>query len=171
MPPSGGPQLHLVSGGGGAFMHATHPYANADFDSRARNNPTSSFYAVPQESFPTRNQSVRHFAGLLVPGVVRMMGHLLLFLAGVLTGGIAGWFWTPGPACSYARVASLSPSRCCWPCWCCCARPDASATRSSALARRVVSVGAFAVGAARRLRGLPARPGATSRPTSWSGWP
>ena len=89
--PSGGPQLHLVSGGGGAFMHATHPYANADFDSRARNNPTSRFYAVPQESFPSRNQSVRHFAGLLVPGVVRMMGHLLLFLAGVLTGGIAGW--------------------------------------------------------------------------------
>ena len=140
-----GPQLHLVSGGGGAFMHATHPYANADFDSRARNNPTSSFYAVPQESFPTRNQSVRHFAGLLVPGVVRIMGHLLLFLAGVLTGGIAGWL-DPGPGEVYARVVSalalalllglvLLRS----------VRRERS--RSSGLARRVVSVGAFLVGA------------------------
>ena len=36
-----GPALHLVSGGGGAFVHATHTYANADYDSRVRNNPTS----------------------------------------------------------------------------------------------------------------------------------
>ena len=142
--PAPGPQLHLVSGGGGAFMHATHPYANADFDSRARNNPRSSFYDVPQESFPTRNQSVRHFAELLVPGVVRIMGRLLLFVAGVLTGGIGGWL-DPGPGLWYAQVVTAvavalllalvvirSVRR--------------KRSRSSALARRVVSVGAFAVG-------------------------
>ena len=139
-----GPALHLVSGGGGAFVHATHTYANADHDSRVRNDPTSTFYALPERSFPSRDDSFRHFAALLVPGVVRVLGHLLLFLAGGLAGGL-GSFLDPGPGLLYSRAASLvavvalallvlvRTAR-------------TEATRTSAFARRVVSAGSFAVG-------------------------
>ena len=40
----GGPQLHLVAGCGGAFMHGTHNYINAEQDSRLRNSPKHEFY-------------------------------------------------------------------------------------------------------------------------------
>ena len=139
-----GPALHLVAGGGGAFVHATHTYANADHDSRARNNPASRFYALPERSFPSRDESFRHFAQLLVPSVLRTMGHLLLFLAGVLTGSLgsfldllAGVIYTL-VATALALIALLllvlvRVAR----------RRD---TRTSPFARRVVSAGSFAVG-------------------------
>ena len=47
-----GPALHLVSGGGGAFVHATHTYANADHDSRVRNDPTSTLLRAARAVLP-----------------------------------------------------------------------------------------------------------------------
>ena len=139
-----GPALHLVAGGGGAFLHATHTYANADHDSRVRNNPASRFYALPERSFPSRDESFTHFAELLVPSVVRTMGHLLLFLAGVLTGSLGSWLdLLPGvvytlvaTALAIAALTLLVLVRV--------ARRQQ--TRTSRFARRVVSAGSFAVG-------------------------
>jgi uncharacterized membrane protein AbrB (regulator of aidB expression) len=74
-----------------------------------------------------------------------MMGHLLLFLAGVLTGGIAGWL-APAPGEVYARLVSvLALALLLGLVLLRVVRRDRS--RSSGLARRVVSIGAFLVGA------------------------
>ena len=48
-----GPQLHLVAGCGGAFMHGTHNYLSAEHDSRIRHSPKHQFYKQPDWSFPT----------------------------------------------------------------------------------------------------------------------
>ena len=141
---AGGPQLHLVCGGGGAFLHPTHTYAIAKRDSRSRNNPTSAYYALPAESFPTRNDSLRHFAVLLVSGVLRTMGRLGLFLAGVLMGGIAAflpsglghWYAASAGALAVFILLALIGLR----------SINRDLTRTTALARHVVSVGAVAVG-------------------------
>ncbi|HWJ53208.1 MAG TPA: hypothetical protein VNT24_07525, partial [Propionibacteriaceae bacterium] len=139
-----GPALHLVSGGGGALLHATHTYANADYDSRVRNNPNSRFYALPERSFPSRDESFSHFAQLLVPSVVRIMGHLLLFLAGVLTGSIGSWL-DPLPGVVYTLVvAGLAAVALLLLVLVRTARRQE--TRTSTLARRVVSAGSFATG-------------------------
>ena len=138
-----GPALHLVAGGGGAFVHATHTYANADHDSRVRNDPDSRFYTLPERSFPSRDEWFSHFAQLLVPSVLRTMGHLLLFLAGVLTGSL-GSFLDLLPGVIYTLVATalavlallllvlLRVARRTYP--------------DLEFARRVVNAGSFAVG-------------------------
>ena len=141
---AGGPQLHLVCGGGGAFLHPTHTYAIAKRDSRSRNNPTSAYYGLPAESFPTRNDSLRHFAELLVPGVLRIMGRLGLFLAGVLGGGIAAflpsglgrWYAASAGTLAVLLLLALITVR----------SINRDLTRTTALARHVVSVGAVALG-------------------------
>ena len=92
----GGPQLHLVAGCGGAFMHGTHDYVNAKNDSRLRNSPKHEFYKLPDWSFPTPAESFAYFASQLVPSVIRTMRNLGLFLLGVL--GAAGIAWLAGSA-------------------------------------------------------------------------
>jgi hypothetical protein len=77
---------HLVSGGGGAFTHATHPIRLSDLDPRATQTSTGSntqmrlddetLYPAPAESFSS-------FAGRLVPSVRRLAMMTLLFMAGV----------------------------------------------------------------------------------------
>ena len=151
-----GPALHLVAGGGGAFVHATHTYANADHDSRVRNNPASPFYALPERSFPSRDESFSHFARCSCPSVVRAMGHLLLFLAGGLAGSLGslldllpGWSTPWRPAAGPPRPAPAGGGTVA-------RRRD---TRTSPFARRVVSAGSFAVGLLAASGGVPARPG------------
>ena len=81
---AGVPQLHLVAGCGGAFMHGTHNYLSAEHDSRIRHSPKHQFYKQPDWSFPTPADSFAYFAGQLVPSVIRTMRYLALFLLGVL---------------------------------------------------------------------------------------
>ena len=88
---AGGPQLHLVAGCGGAFMHGTHNYLSAEHDSRLRNSPKHQFYKQPEWSFPTPADSFAYFAGQLVPSVIRTMRNLGLFLLGVLGTGAMSW--------------------------------------------------------------------------------
>lgn len=139
-----GPVLHLVSGGGGAFVHGTHSYVNADRDSLVRHHPDKPFYALPDVSFPSRNESFRHFAGLLVPAILRMMGNLALFAAGVLAGSL-GVGLSAGAGLVYSAVAAggglvllalLVVVR----------TKLRKASRTSTLARYSVSVGSFAIG-------------------------
>ncbi len=91
---AGVPQLHLVAGCGGAFMHGTHNYLSAEHDSRIRHSPKHQFYKQPDWSFPTPADSFAYFAGQLVPSVIRTMRYLALFLLGVL--GAATMYWLAG---------------------------------------------------------------------------
>ena len=79
----GFPQYHLVSGGGGAFTHATHPNVSLDRDARFRDDLQPD-PARPTSVFPRYETSLRFFADLLVPSVVRTLLFLLLILAGGL---------------------------------------------------------------------------------------
>ena len=94
---AGVPQLHLVAGCGGAFMHGTHNYLSAEHDSRIRHSPKHQFYKQPDWSFPTPADSFAYFAGQLVPSVIRTMRYLALFLLGVLGAATAYWL-AGGPA-------------------------------------------------------------------------
>jgi len=100
---TGGPQLHLVAGCGGAFMHGTHNYLTAEHDSRLRHSPKHQFYKQPDWSFPTPADSFAYFAGQLVPSVIRTMRYLALFLLGVLGVASIGWL-TGGPASSLVAM-------------------------------------------------------------------
>lgn len=86
VPGPGGPQAHLVSGSGGAFMHATHTLAIAPNDSRMRARPGRQYYGPPKQTFPTRGESLALFASLLVPTVRRVIGYLMVLLAGAAAG-------------------------------------------------------------------------------------
>lgn len=153
-----GPVLHLVSGGGGAFVHGTHSYVNADRDSLVRHHPDKPFYALPDVSFPSRNESFRHFAGLLVPAILRMMGNLALFAAGVLAGSL-GVGLSAGAGLAYSAVAAGG--------WSCSAGPAGGRAHQAPKGEPHVypgpllrQRGVLRDRSADRLRGVPARPGA-----------
>ncbi|PZS25223.1 MAG: hypothetical protein DLM59_20590 [Pseudonocardiales bacterium] len=71
---------HVVAGGGGAYMSATHPIPVA---LQVAGGPQPD---VPpaKKSFPTEPQSLRHFARLLLPRVWRLVRVLIAVLAGVV---------------------------------------------------------------------------------------
>ena len=79
----GFPQYHLVSGGGGAFTHATHPNVSLDRDARFQDDLQPD-PAKPRSVFPSYETSLRFFADLLVPSVVRTLLFLLLIVLGGL---------------------------------------------------------------------------------------
>ncbi len=154
----GGPQLHLVAGCGGAFMHGTHNYINAEQDSRLRNSPKHEFYKLPDWSFPTPADSFSYFAGQLVPSVIRTMRYLALFLVGVLGTAAIGWLGG-GAACRSRRGPMDGPNRT--------ARLDRAGGSPHCLARRTAGLAARARSRGNRLlsggrtgheRGVPARP-------------
>ncbi|HEY5821393.1 MAG TPA: hypothetical protein VIT20_05430, partial [Propionibacteriaceae bacterium] len=82
------PQVHLVSGGGGAYTHATHPYANADLDPRVLAKQVDGYPSKPEKSFPSEAESLAFFVKLLVPSVVRTMLFLGLFVLGAVAMGL-----------------------------------------------------------------------------------
>jgi hypothetical protein len=139
-----GPRVNIVSGGGGAFMHATHSYALAANDSRLIENPHVQPYRQPDESYPTPAQSLDHFARLLIPSMRRTVRNLGLCLAGVLAVSIgalvegdasrwasyAGWFAIVAlTALGLIRLARSKDER------------------DTALPRALAAVGGFFVGA------------------------
>ncbi|MDP9240103.1 MAG: hypothetical protein M3O55_05605, partial [Actinomycetota bacterium] len=71
---------HIVSGGGGAYMSATHPIPVA------LQGPDADHPDVPpaRQLFPTEPQSLRHFARLLLPRVWRLVRALIAVLTGVV---------------------------------------------------------------------------------------
>ena len=82
-----GLQVHLVSGGGGAYTHASHPYpdepkapalAPALLDTRPR-------------TFPSRAESLAFFVNLLIPSVIRTV--LVLVAAVVGATAVLGVTW------------------------------------------------------------------------------
>jgi hypothetical protein len=74
-------QFHyVVSGGGGAYMSATHPLVLAGADA-----------PVATHLYPDAAQSLIHFARLLLPRVWRLFRALLLLVLGIL--GAAAWVW------------------------------------------------------------------------------
>jgi hypothetical protein len=143
----GGPTHHIVCGSGGAYMHATHTYAFADLDSRIRNNTDHPFDSMPQSEFPDQYTSFRYYAGLLVPGLARMLRNALLFLLGVL---IAGGAALAGTAAGLGTAGARSTG------WAALVGIGTlivvrsigrDVPRTSKLARGVVAVGAFMAGA------------------------
>jgi hypothetical protein len=71
---------HIVSGGGGAYTHATHPIQTARSD--ARNH--SQFR--PSRVFPRSAESLSYFAQQLVPGIWRLLLSAVMFGGGVVLG-------------------------------------------------------------------------------------
>jgi hypothetical protein len=96
-----GAQVHIVAGGGGAYMHATHSYALAVNDSRLVANPHILPHAQPDESDPTPAQSLNHFAKLLIPSMRRTVSNVALCNAGVLA--VAGMALFARDAYEWAR--------------------------------------------------------------------
>jgi hypothetical protein len=139
-----GAQVHIVAGGGGAYMHATHSYALAVNDSRLVANPHVLPHAQPDESDPTPAQSLNHFARLLIPSMRRTVYNLALCICGVLavTGialfaraasewaGYVGWFALV--ALIVLGLIRLARSR---------------DERDEPLPRALVAIGSFTVGA------------------------
>ncbi|MEP6696940.1 MAG: hypothetical protein ABJA34_08695 [Pseudonocardiales bacterium] len=81
---------HIVSGGGGAYMSATHPIpAAVQVPGSAPDVPPA------RQMFPTESQSLRHFARLLLPRVWRLVRALVAVLAGV-TAACVGLAWGGG---------------------------------------------------------------------------
>jgi hypothetical protein len=74
------PFHYVVSGGGGAYMSATHQLVLAKA-------------GAPEAThlYPDATQSLMHFARLLLPRVWRLFRALLLLVLGVL--GAAAWIW------------------------------------------------------------------------------
>ncbi|MGB9378056.1 MAG: hypothetical protein WCB04_11145 [Mycobacteriales bacterium] len=96
---------HIVSGGGGAYMSATHPIPVAVHD------PCTPQPEVPpaEKMFPSAQESLRHFSRLLLPRVWRLVRTLIAVLTGVLAGAAALEFADPGsPPRRVAAWASLA---------------------------------------------------------------
>ncbi len=81
----GTPQVHLVAGGGGAFLHALHPMELGATDPRIDPGVP---HPRPDLTFPTTHESFAFFARELVPSVWRILRMLGLFVlgTGVATG-------------------------------------------------------------------------------------
>jgi hypothetical protein len=91
---------HIVSGGGGAFMSATHTITEA------ANSPTyaEKVSEPPLRLSPTEPQSLSHFAQLMLPRVWR----LERFLLALFIGGVAGAVLPQVIQGGAARVAAVS---------------------------------------------------------------
>ncbi len=89
---------HIVSGGGGAYTHATHPIRTAEPDPRVE----TTFPPNHDKLFPRAHESLSFFAQQLVPSIWRLMLSVLFFDAGLALGtwlADAGWArWTPYPS-------------------------------------------------------------------------
>ena len=107
--PGAGPQVHLVSGGGGAYTHASHPYATADLDSRVRRDTKRPFFDLPQATFPAQPTSLHFFTRLLVPSVLRTLRFLLLMITGALAvlGAVCSGLGGQVPVITSASVLGL----------------------------------------------------------------
>lgn len=98
------PFVHIVSGGGGAFMHASHAHhtvANGDtlpglLSPGRKKDQKEIFPSPPAMTFPNTPQSLRFFASRLIQGINRAMANLLMLLIG---GVLGSWFglWAPWP--------------------------------------------------------------------------
>jgi hypothetical protein len=95
---------HLVSGGGGAFMSATHPIAEA-----ALALPEPERQDPPLALSPGAAQSLSHYADLELPRLWRIQRATLLLLAGVLAAASVSWSGAmqQGLAWSAAVLAAL----------------------------------------------------------------
>jgi len=73
---------HIVAGGGGAYLTATHPIPVAVRD------PCTPQPDVPpaEQMFPSAPESLRHFARQLLPRVWRLVRVLIAVLVGVIAG-------------------------------------------------------------------------------------
>lgn len=71
---------HIVSGGGGAYTHATHPIRTATSDARAE------LRFCPTKLFPRSAESLAYFAQQLVPSIWRLLLTVVLFGGGVVLG-------------------------------------------------------------------------------------
>lgn len=83
-----GGRHHIVAGGGGAYMTATHPIPVT-----VQDPCTAEPDAPPAEQmFPSAPESLRHFARQLLPRVWRLVRALIAVLAGVVAGiGAVEW--------------------------------------------------------------------------------
>lgn len=71
---------HIVSGGGGAYTHATHPIRTATSDAR------TDLRFRPTRIFPGSAESLAYFAQQLVPSIWRLLLTVVLFGGGVALG-------------------------------------------------------------------------------------
>lgn len=71
---------HIVSGGGGAYTHATHPIQTSTSD--ARTDPQFR----PTRLFPRSAESLAYFAQQMVPSIWRLLLTVALFGGGVVLG-------------------------------------------------------------------------------------
>ncbi|NYI76810.1 metallophosphoesterase [Nocardioides panzhihuensis] len=79
---------HIVSGGGGAYTHATHPIRMASSDARTHSR------FRPSRVFPRSAESLSYFAQQLVPGIWRLLLSVVMFGGGVALGwwlASSGW--------------------------------------------------------------------------------
>lgn len=80
---------HIVSGGGGAYTHATHPIRMASSDARTHSR------FRPSRVFPRSAESLSYFAQQLVPGIWRLLLSVVMFGGGVGLGWwLAGSGWS-----------------------------------------------------------------------------
>lgn len=81
---------HFVSGGAGAYTHATHPIRTAALDLRVDQD-----FLPEGPLFPEASESLSYFASQLVPSVWRMVRTVLWFAVGIGLGWVAathdGW--------------------------------------------------------------------------------
>ncbi|MFI5623780.1 metallophosphoesterase [Nocardioides sp. NPDC051685] len=71
---------HIVSGGGGAYTHATHPIRTATSDAR------TDLRFCPTKLFPRSAESLAYFAQQLVPSIWRLLLTVVMFGGGVALG-------------------------------------------------------------------------------------
>lgn len=71
---------HIVSGGGGAYTHATHPIRTATSDAR------TNLRFRPTKLFPRSAESLAYFAQQLVPSIWRLLLAVVMFGGGVVLG-------------------------------------------------------------------------------------
>lgn len=142
-PVRGVPQVHLVNGGGGAFMHALHPFALSVNDPRL--DPAEP-HPYPDLTFPTPEESFSFFSRQLIPSLWRILRTLAVFLLGVLTTAAVGALAGGGEdAAGVVRGLGLAAGagflalvavRMALP----------ALSRSSALKRALVPIGGYALG-------------------------
>ncbi|WP_177191434.1 metallophosphoesterase [Nocardioides luteus] len=102
---------HIVTGGGGAYTHATHPIRTAEPDPRVE----TTFPPTQEKLFPRSHESLSFFAQQLVPSIWRLMLSILFFGAGLAlgtwfaNGGWARWTLYPsGPRVGPGGVAVVA---------------------------------------------------------------
>ncbi|NGN91301.1 hypothetical protein G5C66_00925 [Nocardioides sp. KC13] len=89
---------HIVSGGGGAYTHATHPIRTAASDAR------TDLRFRPTRLFPASAESLAYFAQQLVPSIWRLLLTVLMFGGGVVLGR---WLAGAGGAAVAAMVVLI----------------------------------------------------------------